>query len=297
MIDQKTLNNEMKAAAAETENYLAATLQAEDGDIALLFDCMRYSAMAGGKRIRPFLALAFCRLFGKDPKAALPLAAAVEMIHTYSLIHDDLPCMDNDDYRRGKLTNHKVYGEAQAILAGDALLTMAFETISNAPISCEAGMRAVRVLSRAAGARGMVGGQVMDIQAETVAPDLATLKRLHGKKTGALISAAAELGCIAAGIEERDARYCAARLYATNIGLAFQIIDDVLDRYGDATLLGKRIGQDEKDGKTTFLSFMNRENAEIEAGRLTKVAKAAIEQYPGAALLLDLADMLLTRET
>lgn len=295
-MDQKTLIDEMRVAAEETERYLSATLQDENTDITLLFESMRYSVMAGGKRIRPFLTLAFCRLFGGEAQVALPLAAAVEMIHTYSLIHDDLPCMDNDDYRRGKLTNHKVYGEAQAILAGDALLTMAFETLSRAPISCEGGVRAVRVLARAAGARGMVGGQVMDIQAETVTPDLATLQRLHEKKTGALISAAAELGCIAAGVEENDPRYRAACLYAANIGLAFQIIDDILDQYGNEVLLGKQTGQDEKDGKTTFLSFMNKENAEREASRLTEVAKNAIGQYPGSVLLLELAEMLLIRE-
>ncbi len=296
MIEEKTLTADMKMVAEQTERYLLTVLHDDDPNLSLLFESMQYSAMAGGKRIRPFLTVAFCRLFDGDVNVALPLAAAVEMVHTYSLIHDDLPCMDNDVYRRGKLTNHKVYGEAQAILAGDALLTMAFETIARAPLPAQDGVRAVRVLAHAAGACGMVGGQVMDMQAETVSPDLPTLQRLHEKKTGALISAAAELGCIAAGIEESDPRYSAACLYATNIGLAFQIVDDILDQYGDEALLGKQIGQDEKEGKTTFLSFMNKEKAEKEAGRLTEVAKKAIEPYPGAAVLLALADMLLTRE-
>lgn len=296
MTEQDVLRTAMENAAQETEAFLEIVLADTDPDLALLFEGMRYSAMAGGKRIRPFLTLAFCDLFGGRRDAALHFAAAVEMIHTYSLIHDDLPSMDNDDVRRGKPTNHKVYGEAEAILAGDALLTLAFEILAKAPSTTGDIVRAVCILADAAGARGMVGGQMMDIRAETTSPDLVTLKKLHGKKTGALICASAELGCITASIPEGDARYTAARQYAAGVGLAFQIVDDILDRYGDETLLGKQIGQDEKDGKTTFLSFMDKENAYLEAGRLTDTAKNSIAAYPGAAILMDLADMLLTRE-
>lgn len=284
----------MAASARQTEECLLSLLDERDEDLALLFEGMRYSTMAGGKRIRPYLTFAFCDLFGGRAENAVYFASALEMIHTYSLIHDDLPCMDDDDLRRGKPTNHKVYGEAEAVLAGDALLTMAFEAITKAPVPEKDALSAVRVLAEAAGARGMVGGQMMDIRAEKVAPDKATLIRLHKRKTGALITAAAELGCIAAGVYDETIRE-ACRRYAGSIGLAFQITDDILDRYGDAATLGKATGQDEKDGKTTFLSFADRNEAYNEAARLTEEAKSAICDFDGSENLLDLADMLLTR--
>lgn len=291
---QLDLAGAMTSAAQKTEATLIRLLTENDPDLALLFEGMRYSAMAGGKRIRPFLTLAFCDLFGGKEENALYFATALEMVHTYSLIHDDLPCMDDDDLRRGKPTNHKVYGEAEAVLAGDALLTMAFEALTKAPVAAEDALRAVRCLSEAAGARGMVGGQMMDIRAEKIPPDQSTLIRLHKRKTGALITAAAELGCIAAGVKDEET-LAACRRYAGGIGLAFQVIDDILDRYGDTATLGKRTGQDEKDGKTTFLSFTDKNGAYNEAERLTADAKAAISSFEGAGLLLSLADMLLHR--
>ena len=280
--------------AAATEEKLAEILSVSDSDLASLYEGMRYSILAGGKRIRPFLVLSFARLFGGDEAAALSFAAAIEMVHTYSLIHDDLPCMDDDDLRRGRPTNHKVFGEAAAVLAGDALLTHAFETISEAPTSPELALAAVRSLSRAAGARGMVGGQVMDMTAETVRPDLATLRRLQSLKTGALITAAAELGCIAAGITQGDA-FEAARTYAASIGRAFQITDDILDAYGSTEALGKATGQDARDGKTTYLSFMTREEAYAAAREESDRAKRAIAAYAGCEILSDLSDYLLDR--
>ncbi len=289
-----TLNEAMASAAKNTEACLSDLLEEKDPDLALLFEGMRYSAMAGGKRIRPFLTLTFCKMLGGEEKNAIYFAAALEMVHTYSLIHDDLPCMDDDDLRRGKPTNHKVFGEAEAVLTGDALLTMAFEALTKAPVSAECAVRAVRCLSEAAGARGMVGGQMMDIRAEKIPPDKETLVRLHSRKTGALIRAAAELGCIAAGVSD-EKTVSACRAYANGIGLAFQIVDDILDRYGDTASLGKRVGQDEKDGKTTFLSFATKDEAYFEAERLTNEAKAALSDFLGAEDLLALADSLLYR--
>lgn len=288
------LEDAMRTAAERVSAALLRALTVDDPDYAVLFDSMRYSALAGGKRIRPYLVFAFCALFGGRAEDAEPLAAAVEMVHTYSLIHDDLPCMDNDDYRRGRLTNHKVYGEAGAVLAGDALLTLAFETIGASGLSDAQIAAATRCLASGAGARGMVGGQIMDIAAEQSAPDLPTLERLHDRKTGALIRAACELGCIAAGVTDGKKREDACR-YAAGIGRAFQIVDDILDVYGDAALLGKSTGQDEADGKTTFLSFMSREEAYACAFRLTEDAKSALQGYSGADQLIALADLLLQR--
>lgn len=283
------------AAAIAVEERLAALLSDQDPALSLLFEGMRYSALAGGKRIRPFLVLAFSALFGGKKEAALSFAAAVEMVHTYSLIHDDLPCMDNDDYRRGRPTNHKVYGEAEAVLAGDALLTMAFEAIANAEADASCRVRAVQCLATAAGARGMVGGQMMDIRAEKEKPSLEVLCHLQELKTGALICAAVELGCLAAGVTDKEALN-ACRTYAGGIGRAFQIVDDVLDVYGNQELLGKSIGQDARDGKTTFLTYMTREEALAEATALTAAAKEAISGFEGAEMLCSFADALLSRE-
>ena len=282
-------------AARETEETLSALLDDHNPDFIRLFEGMRYSALAGGKRVRPFLTVAFSRLFGGDPATALTFGAAVEMVHTYSLIHDDLPCMDNDDYRRGRLTNHKVYGEAEAVLAGDALLTMAFETISNAPAAAEIRVRAIQILAAAAGARGMVGGQMMDMKAEKEVPTLDELRRLQDRKTGALIDAAVMLGCVASGVQDNKI-LADCHTYALGIGRTFQIVDDILDVYGDSRALGKNVGQDAKEGKVTYLSYMTREDAFSEAASLTAQAKAALRDYPGSELLLAFADALLNRE-
>ncbi len=289
-----SLKEALARNAVAVEDKLDALLDNTDADLAPLFDGMRYSIRAGGKRIRPFLVLAFSRLFGGSEDAALTYAAAIEMVHTYSLIHDDLPCMDDDDLRRGLPTNHKVYGEAAAVLAGDALLTLAFETVADAPAAPDLVVAATRALSRAAGARGMVGGQTMDMAAEVTRPDLATLRRLQSLKTGALITAAAELGCIAAGITEGKAPD-AARTYAAAIGAAFQITDDILDAYGSTEALGKQTGQDVRDGKTTFLSLMTREEAYLAAKAESERAKSALSAYADADLLCALADYLLNR--
>lgn len=291
---EMTLSEQLLQDARLTEDKLRALLSSSDRDIAPLFEAMSYSLFAGGKRIRPFLVLAFSRLFGGEREVALSFAAAIEMVHTYSLIHDDLPCMDDDDLRRGRPTNHKVFGEASAVLAGDALLTLAFETIAGAPTKPALALAAVCALSRAAGCRGMVGGQIMDMAAETTPPDLSTLRRLQSLKTGALIIAAAELGCLCAGVTEGE-KMDAARAYAAAIGRAFQIVDDILDAYGSTEALGKQTGQDARDGKTTYLSFLSREEAYAAARQESERAKAALAPFDGAQTLMDFADYLLNR--
>ncbi len=269
----------------------------EDEDIKTLLDAERYSLFAGGKRIRPVLTLEFCRMFGGTDEAALPFACAVEMVHTYSLIHDDLPCMDNDDMRRGKPTNHKVFGETTALLAGDSLLTGAFEAAAcNREAGAEASAMAVAYLANSAGRYGMVGGQVMDLAGEGREMTLDELIKLHSLKTGALISAAAVMGALAAGVTFDSPAMKDVVTYAENIGLAFQIVDDILDRTGDAALLGKNTGVDAEHEKNTFLSFYSVEEAQFYADRLTAEAVATLRKYPDSDALCSLAEWLATRK-
>ena len=269
----------------------------EDEDLKPLLDSERYSLFAGGKRIRPMLALEFCRMFGGEDEAALPFACAVEMIHTYSLIHDDLPCMDNDDLRRGKPTNHKVFGESTALLAGDALLTGAFEAAaSNRAVDAEVAVKAVAYLANCAGRYGMVGGQIMDLEGEKKTLSLDELLKLHSLKTGALISAASVLGALAAGISFTDSCMEDVITYSENIGLAFQIVDDILDQTGNAAELGKNVGVDAEHQKNTFLSFYTVEQAQFYADRLTQDAISAIRKYPNSETLCAIAEWLATRK-
>jgi len=236
-------------------------------------------------------------LFGGNTEGALPFACAIEMIHTSSLIHDDLPCMDDDDLRRGRPTNHKVFGYANALLAGDALLMKAFEVIATAGVSDKAVRNAVAALSCAAGDFGMIGGQIMDIN--EVAGEklpLDKLKKLQHKKTGALIRCSALLGCIAAGIDWDSDKAQDACLYAEKIGLAFQIVDDILDVTGDESKLGKDIGSDAEMGKTTFMSYYSVEEAKELAQKLTADAVMAISEYENSEILTDLAVFLLERD-
>ena len=228
------------ASAGKVEHFLGQILTTDDKDLLPLYASMRYSTLAGGKRIRPYLVLAACEMFGGSVKDAIYFASAIEMVHTYSLIHDDLPSMDNDDLRRGKPTNHKVYGEATATLAGDALLTGAFEILCAADLPAEAKISAVRVLSEAAGGDGMVGGQIMDLAAEEGEIPFETLIKTHSLKTGAMITASVRLGLIAAGVSDPEAIQ-ALCTYARHIGLAFQIVDDMLDVVGDESELGKGV--------------------------------------------------------
>jgi len=275
---------------------LESLLTAKDTGYEVLRDSMRYSTMAGGKRIRPFLAIEFYRLFSgdNDIEKVLPFACAIELIHTYSLIHDDLPCMDNDDLRRGKPTNHVVYGEATALLAGDSLLTFAFDVASsNDKVSPKAVLQAVNLLARNAGTDGMVGGQQLDLIGETTRYSEDILRVMQRLKTGKLIEAASLLGLIAAGYDENKAE--AVKKYANNIGLAFQITDDMLDVTGDAAVLGKTIGSDSKNGKTTFMTYMTLDEAYAYTARLTGEACDAVKEYAGSEVLCELAYYLIDR--
>lgn len=282
--------------ATLTENAMR-DYYTDDPDLQVLLDAERYSLFAGGKRIRPTLTLEFCRLFGGEEAAALPFACAVEMVHTYSLIHDDLPCMDNDDLRRGKPTNHKVFGEGVAVLAGDALLTGAFEAAAtNTAAGAEISAMAVAYLAGCAGRYGMIGGQIMDLEGEKRNLSQDEIFRLQSLKTGALISAASVMGALAAGVRMDDPAMEHVVRYAENIGLVFQIVDDILDRRGDEATLGKRVHVDEAHHKNTFLSFCTVEEAQLYAERLTADACGAIRRYPSSEVLISLAEWLLKRE-
>ena len=258
---------------------------------AQLFDAMEYSLLAGGKRLRPVLCFEFCRLCGADWQKATPLAAAVEMVHTYSLIHDDLPCMDDDDYRRGRLTNHKVYGEAMAVLAGDALLTDAFTVASTAPLEGRAMGDAIGVLSECAGSLGMVGGQVLDILSEQRECTEAEILAIQSRKTGALIRAACALGAIAGGATEEQ--FDAACRFAAALGLAFQIRDDMLDVIGTQDEMGKTVGTDET--KNTFVRLYGLQRCEELVRQYTDLALDAISIFPDNAFLTNLALQLTSR--
>ena len=287
----------MEEDALLVERALAEYYSESDEDLSLILDAEIYSLFAGGKRIRPFLVFEFCRMFGGDVQAALPFACAIEMIHTSSLIHDDLPCMDDDDLRRGKPTNHKVFGYANALLAGDALLIRAFETVSTAPVSDSAIRRAVAAIASSSGDFGMIGGQIMDVNNKVnEGTDIEKLKKLHRKKTGALISCSALLGCIAADLEWDDERTVAAMKYAENVGLTFQIIDDILDVVGNEGTLGKNIGSDAEMGKTTFMSYYSVDEARALAASLTEEAVSAISGFDASKVLTDFAVYLLKRD-
>ena len=257
-----------------------------------LFEAMEYSLLAGGKRLRPVFAFEFCRLCGRDWQSAAPFAAAVEMIHTYSLIHDDLPSMDNDDFRRGRPTNHKVYGEAMAILAGDALLTDAFAVASTAQLPEPADMAfAIGMLSECAGSLGMVGGQVLDILAEQRECTEEDVLAIQDRKTGALIRAACVLGAVAGGGTEEQIN--AAARFAAGLGLAFQIRDDMLDVIGTAEEMGKGVGTDA--AKNTFVRLYGLEKCEELVQKYTAYAIDALDAFEDTDYLRELAYSLTSR--
>jgi len=266
----------------------------------LLHEAIRYSIFAGGKRLRPILAIAAAEAVGGEVEGVLPIAAALECIHTYSLIHDDLPSMDDDDFRRGKPTCHKVYGEALAILAGDALLTLAFELLSQGAIA--QGMDAARhstliqEIAKAAGSRGMVGGQSVDILSQGKVIDQETLLYLHTHKTGALIRASVIAGGLVAGASEEQIG--ALSRYGERIGLAFQIVDDLLDVTGTTEELGKPAKSDLRHGKATYPALLGKERSEREVERLTAEAKEALQPFGGRAWALHaIAEYLATRRS
>ncbi|MBR5022180.1 MAG: polyprenyl synthetase family protein [Oscillospiraceae bacterium] len=257
----------------------------------LLFDAMRYSLLAGGKRLRPIFVFDFCRMCGGDWKQSAPFAAAVEMIHTYSLIHDDLPCMDNDDFRRGRPTNHKVYGEATAVLAGDGLLTAAFAYLAKAPYTADIRIHAVEILSECAGELGMVGGQVLDMSSTERQCTEQEVLDIQGRKTGALIRAACMLGVLAGGGSE--AQLTAAGAFADNLGLAFQIRDDMLDVIGTAEEMGKSVGTDAE--KNTFVQLYGLEVCDTLVRKHTQEAILNLKQFQNTAYMESLANHLTSR--
>lgn len=288
------LKTRAQAVEAALNRLLPANLQAPPP----IAEAMRYSLLAGGKRIRPVLCLATVETLGSDWQSALPAASAIEMIHTYSLIHDDLPAMDNDDYRRGKLTNHKVFGDAIAILAGDGLLTYAFQILSEqAADGMERSMLAiVRELSRASGVQGMIGGQVADIQAEGMSADIDTLEYIHKHKTGDLLTASVRIGAIFAGAAPHE--LAALTAYADKLGLAFQIQDDVLDVVGDQEKLGKQTGVDAALAKMTYPAVYGLQDSIRKVSELTEESLAALAQLPyDTTILRDIAEYLVRRES
>lgn len=256
-----------------------------------LWEAMGYSVLAGGKRVRPVLTLAVCEALGGQAESALPLGCALELVHTYSLIHDDLPCMDDDDLRRGRPTCHKVYGETMAVLAGDALQPEAFRLIAQAELPEARRLEAVLALSAACGPDGMVAGQALDV--EQLAGGEEELRRLCRLKTGALLRAAAELGAIAAGAPEAARRQAAA--YAEHTGLAFQVRDDMLDVIADQAEFGKPVGSDRAEGKRTFVDLLGLGGCERLVAEETRRAKEAVSGFRNGEFLLDLAEQLAGR--
>ena len=290
-MDQARYSRYLTMAQTRLET-LCETYLPEDSQVC---QAARYSLLGGGKRVRAVLVLAACDLLGGDLEAASWLAGAVEMVHAYSLIHDDLPCMDDDDLRRGRPSCHKAFDEANALLAGDALLPTAFEVIGDAPLPPEARARAVQALARGAGARGMVLGQELDLAWEGRAADEAALRRIHRHKTGALINAAVQLGAAAAGAGEEACQ--ALERFAYGIGLVFQIVDDVLDVVSTPEQLGKPIGSDKENEKTTFATLYGPEGAQALAARVNEEACAALAGFGEAGeFLTSLAGELLERK-
>ena len=279
------------------ENRIEELFPEVESGYSHLVKAARYSLLSGGKRIRPAVMMEFCKLCGGKAEDALDFAVALEMIHTYSLIHDDLPCMDDDDMRRGKPSCHKAFGEDIALLAGDTLLTEAFFVASNANVSPDKALKAVSYLSANAGLHGMIGGQVLDLAFEENKPDAIELSDMYMRKTAALLIAAAVIGCIAAG-KDSEENIKSATKYGYNLGLAFQVIDDILDVTADEKKLGKPVGSDNKNNKTTFVTIYGIEKAFAIAAQLTNAALDALDELGNeneTAALYELTNYLLDR--
>jgi len=288
-------NEQMEAYRSMVEAGLSELVPSIKMMQAPLAEAMRYSLLGGGKRLRAVLLLEFCRISGGNPETVLPFACAIEMIHCYSLIHDDLPCMDNDDLRRGKPTNHRMYGDALALLAGDALLNRAFEVMLDAKnLSPACILSATGEIARCSGLYGMIGGQTIDVQNNGKLPGLSELTNMHNLKTGALILASAKAGCILACAPQ--ILIDAAEDYAKNLGLAFQIQDDILDIEGDPLMMGKSAGTDAQLGKTTFASVLGIAHCKKMVYSLTESAKAALFPFGGSGMLAELADTMAQRK-
>lgn len=284
------LTNKVNAELERIKNTALDKAEKQSG----IINAMWYSISAGGKRIRPALVLEFCRICGGDEEKALPAACALEMIHTFSLIHDDMPCMDDDDMRRGQPSCHKAYGEAAALLAGDALLNMAYEVICGGNNTAEVKIALISELSAATGVNGMIGGQVIDTLYDGKITEKLLLD-MYGMKTGALLKSACRMGCIAAGAGKDQ--LCHADRYAERLGIAFQIKDDILDIYGNEKLLGKPVGSDEKSGKLTYASLNGVKSSSEMAEQLTNEALAELDAFRDNEFLRELTIYLLKRES
>ncbi|HEX9808269.1 MAG TPA: farnesyl diphosphate synthase [Alphaproteobacteria bacterium] len=293
----ESLASALARAQAKVEETLAAILPpAAEGPEGELFGAMRYATLEGGKRLRPFLVVASASLFDVPEAVALRVGAAVELIHSYSLIHDDLPCMDDDALRRGKPACHVRFGESTAVLAGDALMPLAFEVLADPATHPDASVRAALVvgLARAAGPRGMVGGQVLDLAAERVDLDVGGIARLERLKTGSLIAFAVDAGAILGRAPEAERKALAA--YAHDLGLAYQMADDLLDVEGSAGATGKEVGKDARRGKATFVALLGVAQARDQARRLAEQAASHLEPFgPGAGTLRALARYVVER--
>lgn len=285
------MNEDIEAVNKALVSYLPGY---EDGQRSVV-RAMKYSLVNGGKRLRPVLVIEFCKACGGTLSDALPFACAIEYIHTYSLIHDDLPCMDNDDMRRGKPSCHKMFGEATALLAGDALLTHAFEIAASSDLPGDRVNAAVSLLAQNAGVGGMIGGQVLDLMYEKYQAELSEIITVHKLKTGALISAACILGCIAAGASEE--KISSASRFAYNLGIAFQIKDDLLDVFGDEKKLGKPIGSDAENDKKTYVDIVGAEKAKSDVKMLTASAINQLVHFQNTDFIEMLANKLIERES
>lgn len=287
---ENILANDQRLVENSLPSFLPSALNGQDEVV----DAMKYSLTNGGKRLRPVLTLEFCKACGGDRHDAIEAACAVEFIHTYSLIHDDLPCMDNDDYRRGKPSCHKEFSEDIALLAGDGLLTHAFQIISDSDMSDSAKAKAVSLLAENAGVGGMLGGQVLDLKYEIGNPTVKELLTVHKMKTGALIAAACIMGCIAAGAD--SAKIAAASRFAYYIGIAFQIKDDILDVIGSSDKLGKPIGSDADNNKTTYVTKVGLTKAQSDVELLTQKGLKELEVFGDSEFISMLADRLINRD-
>lgn len=291
------MNEQLSYYAEITEKALEKYLPQVDCLQGSVIRAARYSLSAGGKRIRPTLVMEFCRVCGGEAEDALPIACAIEMMHTFSLIHDDLPCMDNDDMRRGKPSCHKAFGECTALLAGDALAMLPFQIIAEAAlkkrINAEAALKIISLLGERAGIFGMIGGQVIDTENEGKQLETPVLLEMYRMKTGALLDFCCRAGCIAAGAGAD--KLLAASVYAQKLGLAFQIKDDILDVTADEKLLGKPVGSDAQSGKHTYVSAVGLENARAEAKKLTEEAIKALDAFDDTQFLVELTEFLLER--
>ncbi len=298
--DMKSFLKEIKSRQEYAESCLQHCLTGVDAYPPLIHEAMHYALFNGGKRLRPIMVFEAALLAGGRREDAIPAACAIEMIHSYSLVHDDLPCMDDDDFRRGKPTCHKVFGEANAVLTGDALLTAAFELLAGSPQVSGTGLdqtiRVIAEISRAAGSRGMIGGQVLDLESEGKSIDFATLRTLHSLKTGELFKASLRSGAILGGMDEAGLQ--AITNYARNFGLAFQISDDILDVQGDEALIGKPVGSDAKNHKTTYPSLLGLEKSKVLLKESVDLCIQSLKPFAGQAdFLRQLAYFTMYRES